>query len=116
MVPPTLNDAQSPPTMLIVELSGEIDLATYQDAADRVQAALGQTSPHLVVDLSRVAFIDSLGLSVLIQAYEKAQETNVDLHLVANTPQVTRPLRVTGLDQLLPVRTSLVDVLGRINA
>jgi anti-sigma B factor antagonist len=107
MVPPKLD--QTLPAIMVVELSGEIDLATHEDVAADIQACLDHEPPRLVVDMSRVRFIDSLGLSILIQAYEKARQRAVDLRIVANTTQ----LRLTGLDQYLPLSSSLVDALDR---
>ncbi|GAB3881108.1 STAS domain-containing protein [Kibdelosporangium lantanae] len=114
MVPPKLNETL--PAIMVVELSGEIDLATHEDVAADIQACLDHEPPSLVVDMSRVLFIDSLGLSILVQAYEKARRAAVNLRIVANTSQVTKPLRLTGLDQYLPVSSSLVDALSRITA
>ena len=114
MVPSKLN--QTLPATMVVELSGEIDLATHEDVAADIQACLDHEPPSLVVDMSRVRFIDSLGLSILIQAYEKARQRAVDLRIVANTTQVTKPLRLTGLDQYLPLSSSMVDALNRLTA
>jgi anti-sigma B factor antagonist len=110
MVPPKLN--QTLPATMVVELCGEIDLANHAEVAADIQACLDHDPPSLVVDMSRVDFIDSLGLSVLIQVYEKARRSAIDLRIVANTSQVTKPLRITGLDQYLPLSRSLVDALG----
>lgn len=114
MVPPKLN--QTLPAIMVVELSGEIDLATHEDVAADIQACLDHDPPSLVVDMSRVRFIDSLGLSILIQAYEQAQRSGVHLRIVANTAQVTKPLRLTGLDHYLPMSRSLVDALSHFTA
>src|SRR6476646_5405247 len=54
----------------VLPLEGEIDL----HVSPRISAALGamieQKPPHLVIDLSKVTYIDSSGLAVLIEAMQ----------------------------------------------
>ena len=51
----------------MVDVAGEIDMHTAQKL-EEVLAAAGECRPHrLIVDLSAVGFIDSIGLSVLVR-------------------------------------------------
>ncbi|HEY7101007.1 MAG TPA: STAS domain-containing protein [Mycobacteriales bacterium] len=81
-------------------LSGEIDFTS----AGAVQSALlGMILPGggaMVVDLTRITFLDSSGLGVLVQAYRVAAEQDTRLLLVASEP-VRKLLRLTGLDTVL---------------
>jgi anti-sigma B factor antagonist len=81
-------------------LSGEIDFTS----AGAVQSALlGMILPGggaMIVDLSRVTFLDSSGVGVLVQAHRVATERDTRLLLVASEP-VRKLLRLTGLDTVL---------------
>jgi len=54
----------------------------------------------MIVDLSRVTFLDSSGVGVLVQAHRVATERDTRLLLVASEP-VRKLLRLTGLDTVL---------------
>ena len=55
------------PAVGVVDVAGEIDMHTAQELGEVLEAA-GEEQPHrLIVDLSATGFIDSTGLSVLVQ-------------------------------------------------
>ncbi len=85
--------------MVRIAVSGELDLAT----APQLEAALQQQSEvaaRIVLDLTRVSFIDSTGLRVLLQAHDAAQAHGRGLAILPSEI-VTRVIRLTGLDQRL---------------
>ncbi len=96
----------------IFELSGSLDLAT----SPTVRASLIEASEHgnhtLVVDLTKLEFLDSTGLGALIGAQRRAKEFNGDVRLVAAEGQILRLLRITGLLKVFSVYPTLVDALN----
>jgi len=94
----------------ILELRGELDLATSNQLRRNVRALLHENDPSmLVLDLSGLRFTDSMGLSVMVWAHQHMVERGHALYLVAPRPSVTEVLRVTGLDKRLNIRDSLPD-------
>ena len=82
----------------------EIDLATVGPFREAVRAAIRSHRGEPVwVDLSRVAFMDSVGLGVLVGSRKYALLGEGDLFLVAPSALVVKLLRVTGLDRMLPI-------------
>jgi anti-sigma B factor antagonist len=85
-----------------VAVRGEIDAHTcarLQEGIDAAVASFTSGSGHVVVDLEGVAFIDSSGLRVLVNAANGLEETGGDLRLRNPSPTVRRLLQVTGLDE-----------------
>jgi anti-anti-sigma factor len=84
--------------LLHVAVSGELDIAT----APRLDAALQQpeAATGIVLDLTRVSFIDSTGLRVLLQAHEAARHGGRQLTILPSDV-VTRLIRMTGFSQRL---------------
>lgn len=84
--------------LLHVAVSGELDIAT----APQLDAALQQPDvvTGIVLDLTRVSFIDSTGLRVLLQAHEAAQHRGQQLTILPSAI-VTRLIRMTGFSQRL---------------
>lgn len=57
-----------------VVLTGELDIATYEEARERL-AAVERTAPELlVVDLSGLRFVDSTGVRLILSADERARQ------------------------------------------
>lgn len=101
----------------IFELQGSLDIAT----SPTVRAALldsAQRGQHrIVVDLSRLDFIDSTGLGALIGSQRRAKENRGEVRLVVREGQILRLLRITGLLAVFGVYPTLDDALegsGRI--
>ncbi|MEV6071044.1 STAS domain-containing protein [Nocardia sp. NPDC052001] len=94
---------------LVLSASGEIDVVSAPKLSAALAEAAASESPVLVVDLARVRFIGSVGLSVLLEARESA--SNRTMKVVAS-PQVRRPIEITGLDIALDVYDSLDQALS----
>lgn len=91
----------------LLHLGGEVDLAAAPAIRDRLtalvqQLGVGREAPDAVVlDLGRVTFIDSTGLSMLVAAHSRFGESGKELRVAAVPPRVRRVLELTGLDGLL---------------
>jgi anti-sigma B factor antagonist len=81
----------------VVVLEGEFDLASVAAAEERIAAAERDDPAELVIDVSRVTFMDSSGLRVLLAAHQRAQENRRGFALVRGSESVDRLLKVTGL-------------------
>ena len=96
----------------LVTVAGEIDLETASQLGDHALAALREVSPHLVLDLSGVTFMDSTGLKVLLSVQHRADLAHGSLGVVGTTRPVRRILELTGLDSAFALYDTLDDVPG----
>ncbi|MGC7094828.1 STAS domain-containing protein [Amycolatopsis lurida] len=85
----------------VVEVSGEVDLATKSQFDTELSAALEPPAPVLVVDLSEVGFLSSCGLQVLLELAQRAERRRCDLRVVCAGRPVRRPIEIVGLDRKL---------------
>lgn len=81
----------------VVRLSGEIDIATTELAAEAIRAAVAPPARLVLIDLSAVSFCSSAGLGNLVEARRLAVEHAIELALVGVGRPVDRPLAATGL-------------------
>ncbi len=88
-------------------MGGEIDLYTAPQLRDELVGALEDGARRLVIDMSRVEFCDSTGISVLLSAMKRSRDKNGDLELGAPRPAVTKVLEVTGLDEVFTIHQDL---------
>ncbi|WET77960.1 STAS domain-containing protein [Amycolatopsis sp. QT-25] len=89
---------------LTVEVAGDIDIATSPRLRAELQASLERRPDVVLLDLSRVGFCDSSGLSVLVQLNRHCAESGIDLSLMPSKV-LLRALELTGLVPTLKVVT-----------
>jgi anti-anti-sigma factor len=75
---------------------GEIDLADISAFHDASYALVEDASSAAIIDLGRVTFFNSSGISALIAAQQRANHCRVRL-IIEASPNVRRVLEVTGL-------------------
>jgi anti-anti-sigma factor len=90
----------------VIVVVGDVDLRT-RDRLSTAASALLNEAPHVVVDLSRVTFLDSSGLSVLIAARQEANRLARDFGIRGARGPVARVLHVAGLAEWLAGDTVL---------
>ena len=86
---------------MIVAPRGELDLGS----ADELRAALRRHAVvharDIVLDLSEVSFLDSSGLSLVMEEHQRCGRDGCDFRLVPGPDAVQRVFEITGLDRLL---------------
>jgi anti-sigma B factor antagonist len=97
----------------VVSVGGEIDLSTAPAFEAAINGALDDDPPVLVIELSDVSFLASVGLRVLVAAHEKVSKS-AQLAIVANSPATSRPIQLTGLDKIISLYPTLNDALNAL--
>ena len=90
-----------------VQVTGHLDIYTTTQLRDVLSEPGSCTSPVLIIDLLRVAFMDSTGLGALVAARRQARARGADLRLVCERGAAFRVIRLTKLDTVLSVFSSL---------
>ncbi len=93
---------------LLATVAGDVDIATAASMADAVLSALGDApTPGVVLDFANVGFMDSSGLRAVLDI---TRHLDGDTHRVVllnpNRP-VRKLLSLAGLDEHMPVATTL---------
>jgi anti-anti-sigma factor len=99
------------PGFTIARLAGELDIATTPALRERLFSVLRPGMRLLIIELSGVSFCDVSALAVLVGAQRRAGTLGVTVRLAAPRPQITKLLRVTGLDEHFTVCATLDDAL-----
>ena len=83
----------------VISVDGDITLNKGGDVLlkDKVQSLIQQGTKNIVIDLSRVAYVDSAGLGQLVQAYATTKNKGGALKLVNVTKKLKDLLVVTKL-------------------
>jgi anti-sigma B factor antagonist len=94
----------------VVQVAGELDLESAQTLAD-VLRGLEPPCHRIILDLSRLTFIDSTGLRLAVAEHRRAELDGFDFVVAGATEPILRVLRVTGLDVVLPMAPDVVSAL-----
>ncbi len=100
------------PQGTVIEAVGEVDLTTAPQLREALLNAVGDTAPAgLIVDLSRVDFIDSAGLALLVEARKRLSPQGRTLSILL-TPgrQPERVLKLGRFDTIMTLAHSLSDL------
>jgi anti-anti-sigma factor len=79
---------------------GELDIATVPELA-RLLTRMRRLDHAVVLDLAEVTFIDSTGLSVLMDAYFEARSEGWDFSIRHPSAAVRRVVDLAGVGQVL---------------
>ena len=91
-------EIQAYPGQAMLVLHGELDLATksrLHDVATAQRDVSGLAT--LGLDLTDITFLDSSGVSVLVELRNQAQERGINLQIVAVSRPAARVLTIVGL-------------------
>jgi anti-sigma B factor antagonist len=79
-------------------------------------SALVRPARLLLPGLTGLSFCDAQGLSAFVKIANHADKTGCRYGLIAPQPLVAKALRITGLDQRMPVFATIDDALARLTA
>ena len=86
---------------VILQISGEIDMATGPELRQRIVQYVQEGHVHIVIDLTEVDFIDSTGLGVLIGGLKRTRSHGGDLQCIGLSESLKEMFKLTGLDAVL---------------
>lgn len=100
----------------VLRLEGEFDLSNVGLLEEAMSEAFAQGSTNLVLDLSRVTFLDATMLNMVVLGHKRSLMRNGSFALVRPCAAAWRPFALTGVDRTLRVFDSLADALERLSA
>ena len=89
-----------PESKNVLPLEGEIDLHVSPRIAASLEAMRREKPPRIVVDLSKVTYIDSSGLAVFIEAMQNIEEYGGKFALAGLQESVRSIFETARLDQV----------------
>ena len=90
----------------VVSLSGEIDLHCSPQARDCILKCLGEKH-NVLVDLSKVEYIDSSGIASLVEGLQYARNHDLKFGLVGVSEAAMQVIQLARLDKVFPIHTTI---------
>ncbi|MGB9302128.1 MAG: STAS domain-containing protein [Mycobacterium sp.] len=82
---------------VVIAVSGDVDMVTAPRLAEAIDAAIATRPAALIVDLSKVQFLASAGMTVLVTAQDQVVPPT-RFAVVADGPATSRPIKLMGID------------------
>ncbi|MBD3427313.1 MAG: anti-sigma factor antagonist [Candidatus Omnitrophica bacterium] len=89
---------------LVLSLEGDFDEVTSPQVEDRVEQALSADVPNICFDMSKVDYISSAGIRVLIIAHKKALKRGKNVKMGKMSKRVSDIIEVVGILPLFSVK------------
>lgn len=100
----------------VVGVSGELHLTTAPRFREALDAIIAAGDGRLVLDLSAVEFIDSTGLSVLLNALRLIHQRAGRMALACTNPTVLRLFEITSLDATFDIVADRAAAIARVRS
>ena len=106
------------PEAVVLTLSGEIDLERSPDLQISLQEAFAQLlgKGAVVVDLSKVSYMDSSGVATLVRGLQMSRKRGVGLVLCALQERVRSIFEIARLDTVFPMASTLEEAIEAASA
>jgi anti-sigma B factor antagonist len=98
----------------VVAVTGELELATAPRLRQQVVSIVGGGRCHLMIDLSAVDFVDSVGLGVVVGALKRARTRGGDLVVVGVSARIYELFEITRLDEIIAIFPDVAAALAAV--
>jgi anti-sigma B factor antagonist len=95
-------------------LADRIDAGGAIGFKERMREMLAHPAPRVILDMSRVTFLDSSGLGAVVAVMKMLDQDRV-LELAALTPPVERVFRLTRMDRVFTLHAEAPPVASSVN-
>ncbi|MEE6262723.1 STAS domain-containing protein [Plantactinospora sonchi] len=85
----------------VVTIAGDLDFPCAELLRSTLASVLDAAPRTLTLDVGELTFIDSTGLSVLVYAWSRGQESGIPVNMRYIPPFLAATMDITGLSELL---------------
>ena len=94
----------------VIALTGDVDLESSPKVRDVLLECVSGKRP-VIVDMSKVSYIDSSGVASLVEAHQTARKVEIRFALAQVSPSAMRVLELARLDKVFNIHASVEDGL-----
>ena len=91
----------------LVKLSGKLDMGGVDEIETRFAGYCAGENPRVLVDLSSVNFLSSIGIRLLAVKAKSVASRGGRMFLLSPIPDVRSVLDVTGISVIIPIHNAL---------
>lgn len=102
------------PGATLISVVGDLDISTCGRMDTYIQQARQEPGDHLVFDMTRMTFMDSSGLRVLVNTHSFSVRQGGSMRLAGVQRLPARIFEITGVDRLIPLHVTVADALAAL--
>ncbi|HHW49418.1 MAG TPA: anti-sigma F factor antagonist [Clostridiaceae bacterium] len=102
-------------TTLIASIIGELDHHSAEYIRQKIDnEMIKSTNKNVIFDLSKLSFMDSSGIGVIMGRYKNIQRLNGKMAIVNTNAQIDRILEMASIKKIIPVYEKLDTAIGAL--
>jgi anti-sigma B factor antagonist len=101
-------------TTAVIRVAGEIHATTAPEFSERLNRVIANGKTAVALDLTGVEFIDSTGLSVLLNGLRRVTRARGTMVIACANPTVLRLFEITKLDSTFEILPSCDEAIDRL--
>lgn len=102
---------ETKPSGVVVSPSGDVDLSSSRELQGHLRKAMESKPQRLVVNLSKVPYMDSSGVATLVEAMQIARKQSTRLVLCQMQDKVRSIFEIARLDRVFTIVASEADAV-----
>lgn len=97
--------------ILVLEIEGEIDALNSRKLEEIIKDSISEGIVKIVIDMSKLIFINSIGLALLTDMIKILRDSNGDLKFANLHPNIEKIFKLTGLERYFDIYSSLNEAI-----
>lgn len=97
--------------VVVCQVDGEIDINTAPDVKKAFDKILSKKEPKIIVNFSKVTYVDSSGLATLVEILKNMKSYGGRLKLTNLSPKIKSLFEITKLERLFEILVDEKDAI-----
>lgn len=89
--------------LIVCRIEGEIDINSSPDIKKAFDKLISKKTPRIVINLSKVNYVDSSGLATLVEILKNMRTYGGKMRITNLSPKVRGLFEITKLDRLFEI-------------
>lgn len=90
-----------------VLIEGELDIYSAPQLKLHLSSLIIEGESNILLDLTRVTFLDSTGLGVIVGTYKRLHSVGGQLRIICTLEPILEIFEITGLGRIIPIFPTL---------
>lgn len=98
--------------IIVCRVEGEIDINSSPDFKKAFDKLISGKTPRIVINLSKVTYVDSSGLATLVEIFKNMKSYGGKMRLASLSPKIRSLFEITKLEKLFEIMASEEDAMA----
>jgi anti-anti-sigma factor len=100
-------------SVVVIRCTGDVDMLTVPALDRQIDTALTKKPTSMIIDLTAVEFIASVGMGLLVEAHDRCGAAT-QFMVVADGPATSRPMQMIGLADIMSLHSTVEQAFDSI--